>query len=201
MTSSALGAEGPTRRQHSVQGALNWRIINSFQAPSCPENSDPGMSMAKEWTVDSAGRGLGSGLAGQCLLWVLGVSLAPWASGVWTRPSPRPLSASGLASSASPGFPGDGGSPCLQEWLPSFSSSPGEAPKTGLETWLYWGGGKMGLEEHELGPSSEVPPLPTPWPSIKGAGQKVYGHNCSFLHLPDILMQRSRHRDLLEVGE
>lgn len=56
----------------------------------------------------------------------------------------------------------------------------------------------MGLEEHELGPSSEVPPLPTPWPSIKSAGQKVYGHSCSFLHLPDILMQRSRHRDLLE---
>ena len=96
MTSSALRAKGPTRRQHSVQGALNWRITNSFQAPSCPENSDPGTSMAKEWTVDSAGRGLGSGLAGQCLLWVLGVSLAPWASGVWTRPSPRPLSASGL---------------------------------------------------------------------------------------------------------
>ena len=133
MTSSALRAKGPTRRQHSVQGALNWRITNSFQAPSCPENSDPGTSMAKEWTVDSAGRGLGSGLAGQCLLWVLGVSLAPWASGVWTRPSPRPLSASGLRAlraqaslETNPGLPhcrrilyclSHQGSPRILEWV------------------------------------------------------------------------------------
>lgn len=106
--------------------------------------------------MDSAGRGLGSGLAGQCLLWVLGVSQAPWASGVWTRPSPKPLSALGLVSSASPGFPGDGGGPSLHEWPSSFSSSSGEVPWTGL----CWGGGEMGLEEHEPGPSSEAPPTP-----------------------------------------
>lgn len=98
-----------------------------------------------------------------------------------------------------PRLSGDGGGPCLQEWLPSFSSSSGEAPRTGLETWVYWEGRKMGLEESEPGLSSEVPPPPTPWPSIKSAGQKVYGHTCSFLHLPDTLMQRSRHRDLLEA--
>lgn len=83
--SSALGAEGTCSWE-----ALDWRITASFQAPSCPDDTGLGPSVAEEWTVDSVGTGLGSGPGWSVPDVGLGnVPQAFWASGVWSRPSPR----------------------------------------------------------------------------------------------------------------